>query len=480
MFAATLAAAQLVACGEPMPLAPSAKQVAKLQLPAAPSYIIQFGNDGVVPQALQQAIASAGGRIVRVQQRMGLALVTGLTPAAATALRSSGAATLILPNVRRQYVRERLAASHVVLGSPRIAAGASARRLTPLGAVDPRSAEFFSDQWNMSVIRADSAWQVTTQGAGTKVFILDTGVDTAHIDLEGRVDAALSTSFAFAAGDTTDTLPLPFYHDVAGHGTFVSSLIATNSLGIAAVAPQTDLVMVRVLDDNGAGDDFAVISGIIYAADNGADVINVSLGGYLSRSNAFDLAISDLIQRAIDYAVARGALVVAAAGNESLNSNTATSPKGSYSDSLHVLAGGIRQVVSVGATGPVDQKNFDSIAVYSNFGKVDVAVFAPGGNTVDSTNLSDLVIGACSQFVFVECANERSYLSGAGTSFSSPLVAAEAAVIKAHAASAPSPAQLESCVLNSADAPKGKSKPDVNYNFGRIDVVNGALHSKCT
>ncbi|HWC44632.1 MAG TPA: S8 family serine peptidase, partial [Casimicrobiaceae bacterium] len=205
--------------------------MAKLPLPAAPSYIIQFGNGGVVPQSLKESIASAGGRIVRVQQRMGLALVTGLTPAAATALRSSGAATLILPNVRRQYVRERLAASHVMLGNPRVATGASARRLTPLGAVDPRSAQFFSDQWNMAVIRADSAWQVTTQGAGTKVFILDTGVDTAHIDLEGRVDAALSTSFAFAAGDTTDTLPLPFYHDVAGHGTFVSSLIATNSLG---------------------------------------------------------------------------------------------------------------------------------------------------------------------------------------------------------------------------------------------------------
>jgi len=479
MLAAALAAAQLAACGDRLPLAPSATQAATLPLPVAPSYIVQFGNNGVVPQSLAQAVADAGGHIVRVQKSMGLALVTGLTPAAATALRSSGAAGLILPNVRRQYVRERFAASRVMLGNPKIAAPRAARRLTALGNTNPRSAQFFADQWNMPVIRADSAWQVTTQGAGVKVFILDTGVDTAHIDLSGRVDAALSTSFAFAPGDTADTLPLPFDHDVAGHGTFVSSLIATNSLGIAAVAPQATLVMVRVLNDNGSGDDFSVISGILYAADHGADVVNVSLGGYLSRSNPFDLALSDLIQRAIDYATARGALVVAAAGNESVNSNTAAGPHGSYADSLHVLAGGMRQVISVGATGPVDQKNFDSIAVYSNFGKVDVAVFAPGGNTVDSTNINDLVIGACSAFLFPECSDERAYLSGAGTSFSSPLVAAEAAVIKAQAATKPTPAKLESCILATADAVKGRSKPDINYNNGRIDVLKGALHSNC-
>lgn len=479
VLAAGVTAAQLVACSEGLPLAPSAKQIAKLPLPAAPSYIVEFGNNGVVPQSLEQAVQRAGGHIAHVQASMGLALVTGLTPATANQLRSSGAAALLLPNVRRQYVREHFLASHVVLADSKLAARTPARRLTALGVADPRSAQFFTDQWNMPVIRADSAWQVTTQGAGTKVFILDTGVDTAHIDLSGRVDGQLSTSFAFAPTDTAGTDPLPFQHDVAGHGTFVSSLIATNSLGIAAVAPQAQLVMVRVLDDNGGGDDFAVISGILYAADHGADVINVSLGGYLSRSNPFDLAVSDLIQRAIDYATARGALVVAAAGNEELNTNTATSPNGSYADSLHVLAGGIRQVISVGATGPVDQKNFDSIAVYSNFGKMDVAVFAPGGNTVDSTNLNDLVLGACSAFVFTECANDRAYLSGAGTSFSSPLVAAEAAVIKAQAHTKPAPSALESCILSSADAPKGKSKPDINYNFGRIDVLNGVLHSKC-
>jgi len=480
VLAATITVAQLAACGERLPLAPSVKQIANLPLPAAPSYIVEFGNNGVVPQSLQQAVQQAGGRIARVQKSMGLALVTGLTPAAANALRSSGAAALILPNIRRQYVRDPLRPSQMVVrrlaSTPR-----AATSLTPLA--DPRSAQFFQAglQWNMTTIRADSAWLVSSQGAGMKVFILDSGVDTAHIDLAGRVNTTLSTSFAFNPTDTAGATPLPFGHDSVGHGTFVSSLIASNSLGIAAVAPQAQLVMVRVLDDDGAGDDFTVISGILYAADHGADVVNVSLGGYLQRSNPFDLAVADLIQRSIDYATARGALVVAAAGNEALNSNTATGPHGSYADSVHVLAGGIRQVISVGATGPVNSQNFDSIAVYSNFGKADVAVFAPGGGLVtqDSANAADLVIGACSANLFSVCADERHYVSNAGTSFSSPLVAAEAAVIKAQAVTKPTPSALESCILSTADAVEGKSKPDINYNFGRIDVLNGVLHSKC-
>lgn len=479
VLAAIVTAAQLTACGEGMPLAPAAKQVAKLPLPPAPSYIVEFGNNGVVPQSLQQAVEQAGGRIARVQKSMGLALVTGLTPAAANALRSSGTAALILPNVRRQYVRDPLRPSQVAVRL--LTSTSRAPRLTPLA--DPRTAQFFHAglQWNMTTIRADSAWQVSSQGSGMKVFILDSGVDTAHIDLAGRVNTTLSTSFAFNPTDTAGATPLPFGHDSVGHGTFVSSLIASNSLGVAAVAPQAQLVMVRVLDDQGAGDDFTVITGILYAADHGADVVNVSLGGYLRRSNPFDLAVADLTQRAIDYATARGALVVAAAGNEAVNSNTATGPHGSYADSVHVLAGGIRQVISVGATGPVNGENFDSIAVYSNFGKVDVAVFAPGGGLVnlDSANARDLVIGACSAALFSVCADERHYVSNAGTSFSSPLVAAEAAVIKAQAHTKPTPSQLEKCILSSADAPKGKSKPDINYNFGRIDVLNGVLHSTC-
>ncbi len=478
-------AMQVAACSDKMPLAPADKQLAKVPLPPAHSYMVQVGTAGQIPESVQQAIRNAGGRIARVQPDMGLALVTGLTADAANSLRASGAVGMILPNVTRKYLRDRLSATRVLRFTGKPTAQASAHRVTALANPDPRTAEFFADtdQWNMTQIHADSAWQITSQGAGVTVFILDTGVDTLQIDLVGRVDGSLSTSFAFAPSDTVDTLPLPFGQDSVGHGTFVSSLIASNSLGVAAVAPQAKLVMVRVLNNDGAGDDFAVISGILYAADHGADVISVSLGGYLSRSNPFDLAVSDLIQRAVDYATARGALIVAAAGNEKLNTNTATSPSGSYADSLHVIAGGIRHVISVGATGPVNQQNFDMIAEYSNFGKTDVAVFAPGGNDVQRVD-KDLIIGACSSssnpaVSGVSCPAEDFYVSGAGTSFSAPLVAGEAAVIIAHASAKPTPSALETCILKTADVVKGTSRPDINYNFGRIDVLAGVLHSTC-
>src|SRR6185437_9070998 len=101
-------AMQVAACSDKMPLAPVDKQLAKVPLPPAHSYIVQVGTAGQIPETVQQAIRSAGGRIARVQPDMGLALVTGLTADAANKLRTSGAIAMILPNVRRQYVRERL------------------------------------------------------------------------------------------------------------------------------------------------------------------------------------------------------------------------------------------------------------------------------------------------------------------------------------------------------------------------------------
>ena len=308
------------------------------------------------------------------------------------------------------------------------------RSFTSRGAVDPRTAQLFGSQWNMTVIQADTAWQVTSQGAGVKVFILDTGVDTAQVDLVGRVNTSLSTSFAFAT--PTDTVPLPFSHDVVSHGTFVSSQIATNSLGIAGVAPQAELVMVRVLDDNGGGSFFSNLIGILYATENNADVINMSLGGYFNRTSSDDMSFVDILQRAVDYAFQRGSLLVAAAGNDSVNFNTATSASGNYVDSLNAPAG-LHHVMSVGATGPVAGANFDDIADYSSFGSDGVAVFAPGGNgtdTLSADHQEDLVIGACSSATPPSeqlCAGqENMYLIGDGTSFASPIVAGEAAVVK--------------------------------------------------
>jgi lantibiotic leader peptide-processing serine protease len=464
----------LGACSDMGPAVPHAIHASNAVLPAAARYLVALRGTGLPSAALTAQIRAAGGRIVYTHAGSGLVMVAGLSATSATALRRRTDVETVIADVHQIRIHDPAFARWA--GRPLTTlphAGPHAAGLTGRS-VDPRTAAAFSMQWNMTQIHADSAWQITSQGAGEKVFILDSGVDTAHTELVGHVNTALSTSFVFAPTDTVDTLPLPFGHDVAGHGTFVSSLITGNSVVLAAVAPQSQIVMVRVLDDAGQGSFLGSLQGILYATDNGANVINMSLGGFFNRTNSDDLAFVDVLQRVVDYAFQRGILIVAASGNDGVDFNTATGPTGSYVDSLETPAG-LHHVLSVGATGPVNKANFNTIAVYSNFGADGVGVFAPGGNTVDTVQ-ADLVIGACSSATTSLCPGmEGQYLIGAGTSFASPMTAAEGAVIQGQSSTVVGQV-LETCIENSAFNVTGK-RPDPSYNFGVIDVL-AAVNSK--
>jgi subtilisin family serine protease len=469
--AAAVGGTILVACSEHAPVDPVAARISNQPLPSSPRYIIELAAAGKVPATLIASIASAHGRILRVHEGVGMVIVSGLTAQAATALEHAPGVRYVMPDLNIKMINDPTMRRMVALRGTRLA---------PRGAVsargNPSNAHFFPLQWNMMVTQADSAWGLSSQGSGVKVFILDTGVDTAHQDLKGLIDIPLCTSFAFASSDTLMLNALPFSHDVVGHGSFVSSIIASNSIGVAAVAPQAKLIMVRVLDDSGSGSSSALLSGILYAVDSGADIINMSLGGYLSRQSGSFLAFADFYQRVVDYAAQRNVVLVAAAGNESVNTNTATAPTGSYADSLNTPAG-LLHVLSIGATGPVDTANFDTIAQYSNFGDAGVGVFAPGGNTVDTLE-NDLVFGVCSSATTLCPGVENEYLVGAGTSFASPMAAAEAAVVKAQTHGAITGSALEMCVLVSATNVTGK-RPDPSYNYGRIDVLSALNNSSC-
>ena len=249
--------------------------------PSSPRYIIELAAAGRVPTTLVASIASSHGRILRVHEGVGMVIVAGLTAQAATALQHAPGVRYVMPDLNIRMITDPTMRGVVALRGAHLATrGAVSAR------GNPRNAHFFPLQWSMMQTQADSAWSISTQGSGVKVFILDTGVDTAHQDLKGLVDIPLCTSFAFASSDTLMLNPLPFSHDVVGHGSFVSSIVASNSIGVAAVAPQAKLVMVRVLDDSGSGSSSALLSGILYAVDSGADIINMSLGGYLPRTPA--------------------------------------------------------------------------------------------------------------------------------------------------------------------------------------------------
>jgi subtilisin family serine protease len=329
----------------------------------------------------------------------------------------------------------------------------------PIQAQSDQTGAFFFQafQWNMRQIKADQAYLASNQGNGTLVCVLDTGVDPDHIDLQGKEDLGISTSFVASEPDIID-------HSF--HGTFVSALISSNGLGIASVAPDAKLCMIKVLDANGMGTISDLISGIVYAANHHANVINMSLGALVSVKGPDDVHLVNALKRAIDFAIKNGTVPVAAAGNNAVNLSTA---------GPHVMEipAEISGVISVGATAPVGQQNFDRIASYSNVGFPGVDVFAPGGDQVQGSVLPDLIISACAATAVPQCAGEATYVFGAGTSFASPHVAGEASVIISDQTHDPSVGHLTACIETTSDHPTGKVV-DQLYGHGRIDVLTAA------
>lgn len=156
---------------------------------------------------------------------------------------------------------------------------------------------YLDKQWNLDKVQAPEAWQVTSGNPAILIAVLDTGIDREHEDLAGKVVADIN----FTDSLTSD--------DVYGHGTHVAGIIAAladNGAGVTGVGYSCRLLNVKVAGDEGRCDGAAVAKGIIWATDNGADVINLSL--FLTEPS-LELA------EAVDYAWSKGVVLVAAAGN---------------------------------------------------------------------------------------------------------------------------------------------------------------------
>jgi subtilisin family serine protease len=343
------------------------------------------------------------------------------------------------------------------------AASIAARRRNKGAPDDQSGAVLFPEfQWNMRVIRASTVWLLRDgHGQGTTVCDLDTGIDPTHMDLAGKVDLNISTSMVVTEPDIID------YH---GHGTFVSSQIATNGIGMASVAPLATLCQVKVLDTTGSGLLSDAIAGVIYAADSKADVINMSFGAYFTTKDPGFQQVVDDFQRAVNYAHKKGVTLVAAAGNGDalgVGIDLATDAR-----SMLLIPAQLENVISVGATAPHAQQpgTFDNLASYSNFGFPGVDVFAPGGDFTQGGAIEDFVLGACSSFSDPGCAGGQTYSLGAGTSYAAPLVAGEAAVIESDRGG--HRANLDNCIIHSSDL-LSRHAPDPIFGFGRIDVLGG-------
>jgi thermitase len=300
-------------------------------------------------------------------------------------------------------------------------------------------------QWGLAQIAAPAAWQLGARGGGATVAVLDTGVDLSHPDLNGKVGGG--TDFVKSG----DQCPGP--QDEHGHGTHVAGIVAAltgNGTGVAGVAPDAQILPVRVLDASGTEPEEGVVyEGIRWAADNGADVINLSLAGLPLLDT---LAGTDAdAEKAVDYAWSKGAVVVAAASNEAF-------PVCNYPAAA-------RRAVCVAAT---DANGLPS--AYSNFPNAPegaIGLRAPGGE--GSQIFCEYPYDVWSSVwpgeqIDAGCGDIKGYETFAGTSQAAPHVAGVAALLSARGLSN---AQIVECLKKTSS---NEGSYDPVYGYGIVDA----------
>jgi subtilisin family serine protease len=338
------------------------------------------------------------------------------------------------------------------------------------GGGDPTDAALFACQWNLLQIDAPGAWSLGAFGApSVKVAVLDTGIDPAHVDLAGKVDLeqsknVVSHSFCDGIFQVPDSASLL---DFNTHGTFVASLITSNGIGIAGVAPASEIVAIKVLGCLGSGSFGDVIAGLYYAASlEDVEVVNLSLNAYLPRGLQGVGPLLALLSRAVNHVKSRGKLVVAAAGNQGANLDT---------DKNWVSV----PAQTGSAIGAYATAIDESVPSYSNRGRTGTWVGAPGGDSgapaapIEGcpvpTFVQGRVWGACSSHAVGLPCNVNSYLGSYGTSFASPLLAGVAALIDARVDGAYRAGKLRSRLGRTADD-LGDPGKDGIYSRGRLNA----------
>lgn len=412
---------------------------------------------------LDAAVTSVGGLVNRVHSEIGLAQVGGFDQAGADALATFDGIEWVQRDLVVQWLPEEGGLNAM---APEVAGPAA----------DPTAAAFYPCQWNMEQIDAPDAWGEGEFGdPDVKVAVLDTGVDPNHQDLLGRIDVANSVSMLSAESvcDTHFGVPdVETINDYRFHGSFVSGIIASNGVGVAGVAPDAQIVGVKVLSCLGSGTFDDIIAGILYATNlPEVSVINMSLSGAFPKNATGAGQLVGAIAKAVNYAQTQGKLVVSAAGNYSADldhiRNYIVTPAQSGSG-IAAWAGDVN----------------GDLASYSDHGRTGAWVGAGGGADVQPDEplpgcvLPDEseggIISVCSttSVFFPFCSSGNVYLfGGTGTSFSAPMVSGVAALVDGKYAGSLNGGQLMTILSRTADdlGPKGV---DNLFSHGRVNAWN--------
>ena len=454
--------AVVVAACSDTPVQPTTARVstvnAAVQAASASKSIVEFR--GQIRKDFAQTVASLGGSVNFIVENAGFASVSGLTAgAAATLRRANGIADVY---------------DDVVVQMPAVTMGGSIPDATAMSVTNPASAILFNSlQWNMRAVNAPAAWAAGNLGsANVTAAILDSGIDYDNFDMNGMVDLARSTSFV----PTDDAILAAFFptrnkvDDLGGHGTLTASQVATNGTVFAGVTSRTKLMGIKVLGFSGSGSLGGILAGLIWAADHGADVANMSLGIDGGVDKAGNGQFVSLVNRVFNYANRVGMVVVVASGNDGRNLDGDGRGFAVLCEAPHVIC--------VSATGPTSGTpfagpwaNVDAPVDYSTIGKKDVTVSAPGGSDFGfvSALCARRWLVPVGQNATFPCASGTLILGGAGTSAAAPHVTGLVAAMIAKYGKQP-PSQIKQMLLNGVDD-LGAPGKDAIYGWGRINVA---------
>lgn len=397
---------------------------------------------------LGRAVAEAeklGGSISYRHDDFGLAIVSDLDQKSANRLRSTKSVTELMPDVIFEMERP-------LSDTPDMGQVTSPS--------NPADAFFFARQWHMRAIGADEAWAAGKTGSSdVTVAILDTGIDYENPDLMGLVDLSRSVSF-LPEDDALVDLVFPGKHpitDLDFHGTHVAATVASNAYVGSGVTSQTTLMGVKVCSVYGGCPGSAIFPGLLHAADNGADVINMSLGGSFMKRDYPGYV--GFLNQVFNYVRRQGALVVVSAGNSAVDLDHDGNSFKTYCN--------VPGVACISATGPTNYSltewnEIDAPAYYTNYGRSAIDVAAPGGN-------ESYVYAACSQTsLIIPLCQTGNYIIGlGGTSMAAPHVSGLAALLFAEGYGS---SQVLARIQQSADD-LGQPGTDPYYGKGRINVA---------
>lgn len=276
-----------------------------------------------------------------------------------------------------------------------------------------------SEQYGPAIVGLSKAWDITLGSPNVVIAVVDSGVDLEHPDLKANLVPGFN---ALNEGQSPQ--------DDNEHGTHAAGIagaVGDNGVGVTGACPRCKIMPVKVLDSEGGGTGFGVAAGVVWAVDNGAQIINLSLGGKES---------DPTMERAIKYALSRNAVVVVAAGNDNTDAK--------------MYPAALPGVISVGS---VDKNRNRSS--FSNYGTW-VSVMAPGSDILSTIPTS---------------MGEYTYMDG--TSMAAPLVAGIVGLMKSRFPQL-TPAQVKARLEGTA-IDLGTPGFDAEYAHGMVDSLRALL-----